>query len=378
LTDRLRILLFNTAHRWIGEAAGTDLLARALVTRGHDVRVAMPQGGKLLSHLGSPTYEVIPLPWRERGGGLGAHLSQYRAVRNLLAELRPHIVHVGRGQEHWCVALSGASHRPCLVRTRHVVLPMRQNTANRWLFRHRTDAVTAISAAAFEGLGTLGDLLPPERRRVVAGAVDTAHYARSKRSEELRRDLGAGADTILVGLLGRWQRVKGPDVFLMAMGNLAREHPNVRAVLAGRKVTLENPKLRRYHDEAGIDGRIAYRGMVEDPAALIASMDIGVIASRGSEGFSRIAVEYMASGVPVVATRVGALPEIIRDGETGLLVPPEDAPALTHAIGRLILHPALRNSLAAQALAELTPRFAPARMAEEMEGVYRAALEAGS
>jgi glycosyltransferase involved in cell wall biosynthesis len=147
-------------------------------------------------------------------------------------------------------------------------------------------------------------------------------------------------------------------------------------VLAGRKVHHDNSKLRALHEKWNLEGRVTYLGMIEKPEDLVASLDIGVIASRGSEGFSRIAVEYMASRVPFVATRVGALPQIVRDGESGLLVPPENVDAMTAAIGRLVADPQLRARLAGNALAEVRERFDPSRYGEEMEEVYYSALAA--
>ncbi|MBI5155250.1 glycosyltransferase family 4 protein [Candidatus Poribacteria bacterium] len=376
----LRILLFNTAHRWIGEAAGTDLLARALHLRGHDVRVVVPRGGKLHRSLErTAQYRLLPIDWRLPKGRGSGHLRQFRHVARLLSAIKPDVVHVGRGQEHWCVALLRlfCSPRSCIVRTRHVTLPLRQNLTNRWLFRKGVEAVTAVSQAAFRGLGGLARHLPHDRSRVVEGAVDLACYSPRRRTRFWREELGAGQeDTVLVGCLGRWQRIKGHDIFLDAMARVARRHPGVRVVVAGRKVTLNHPKLRRYHDASGLGDRAVYLGSVEDPAGLIASLDIGVVASRGSEGFSRIAVEYFASGVPVVATRVGALPELIKDGVNGLLVPPEDPAAMAAAIGRLAASPARRAKTALNAARELVPRFSPQRLAEEMEAVYHAAIRA--
>ncbi|MDK2970265.1 MAG: hypothetical protein PWP23_20 [Candidatus Sumerlaeota bacterium] len=374
----LTILLFNTANRWIGEAAGTDLLARMLHARGHRVFLFLPNESPIAGHVRAEC-EIVRGSWRLSGGGGASLPRQYLDTARLLRRIQPDIIHVGRGQEHWCTALLKPLCAPtaCLVRTRHVVLPMRQTRANRWLFRNRTDAVTAVSEATMRGVGALADHLPPERRRVVLGAVDLQRYRPENRSDSQRAEAGITAKrTLLLGCLGRWQNIKGPDIFMEAASRIMEEHPHVHAVLAGRKVHHENAKLRALHEKWNLEGRITYLGMIEKPEGLVASLDIGAIASRGSEGFSRIAVEYMASGVPFVATRVGALPQIVRDGETGLLVPPEDVDAMTEAIRRLVADPQLRARLAGNALTEVRERFDPSRYGEEMEEVYYSALAA--
>jgi len=373
----LRILLFSTAPRWMGEAATTDLLARTLAARGHEVAVAVPERGsnvrEVSEALGCP---VAPIPWRLQEGRGSTTLAQMRAVARLLRERKPHIIHVGRGKEHWSASLMRPWSSPSsrIVRTRHVVLPMRRNAANRWLFRHGVDGVTAISSAAMEGLGDLGADLPASRRRVVLGAVESSRYHAGRRSGDLRRRLGADEGTLLVGLLGRWHAVKGHDVFHRAMGRVMARHPEVRAVVAGRKVSPDLPQVRRLAEETGFAGRFHYLDSIPNPEELIASLDVGVIASLGSEAFSRIAVEYMASGVPFAATRVGGIPEIVEDGETGLLTWPGDPASLEAAVERLVLDADLRRRLAANALPTALGRFSPERFAAETEEVYRACL----
>ncbi|MCB2154689.1 glycosyltransferase family 4 protein [bacterium] len=376
--DRLSIAVFNTAHRWIGEAAGTDLLARELADRGHRVRMVVPNRGWLSKNLRETTYPIMRVPWRLAGGRGANRPRQYRAVARFLRKFRPDIIHVGRGKEHWCVALVRPFATPSsrIVRTRHVVLPMKQSVANRWLFRRCTDGVTAVSQAAFSGLGDLGDWLPDSRRRVVLGAVDTTRFRPDRRDPELRASLGAPGDEILIGCLGRWQRIKGHDIFLPAVARVAARHPNVRVVVAGRKITLDHPRQRELHQQSGLGDRAHFLGMLDDAAPLVASLDIGVIASRGSEGFSRIAAEYAASRVAIVATRVGALPEIFDDGETGLLVPPENVDAMEEALERAVADVELRRRLTDQAHERLVPMFSPARMAEEIEALYYETLAA--
>lgn len=378
--DPLNILLFNTAHRWIGEAAGTDLLAREMARRGHRVTVIVPTRSIVHENVrdGRP-YKVVPVPWRMPRGKGSKRPRMYRKVWRVLRKVRPDIIQLGRGEEHWCAAALRPLACPHgrIVRTRHVVLPLRENLTNRLLFRLGTDAVTAISQAAFRGLGKLGCHLPDSRRCVVYGAVNMERYAASRRSRRLREELGAGGDRLLVGCLGRLQSIKGYDLFLEGFARAAVGVPGLRGVLAGRRVRPDHHKIEPLHAKWELEGRMSYLGMVDEPEQLVASLDVGVIASRGSEGFSRIAVEYMASGVPVVATRVGALPEILRDGETGLLVPADDAGAIAEAIRRLIDDPALRRRLVQNAMRDVHERFAPDRYASEMERVYHEVLRSG-
>jgi glycosyltransferase involved in cell wall biosynthesis len=118
-------------------------------------------------------------------------------------------------------------------------------------------------------------------------------------------------------------------------------------------------------------------GQVEDVAALIRGFDLFVLPSRW-EGFGLVLLEAMAQSCPIVATRVGGIPEVVADGETGLLVPPGDVGALASAIGKLIDDPSRRRALGRAGHARFRHRFTAERMAEETATVYDEAMAVGA
>ncbi|MCZ7450149.1 glycosyltransferase family 4 protein [Agrobacterium rhizogenes] len=171
----------------------------------------------------------------------------------------------------------------------------------------------------------------------------------------LRAELGLGPQA-LVGLFGRLSEWKGQHVFLDALATME----GVQAVIVGGALFGQEAYEARIREQAsrlGLDGRVRFLGFRSDVPELMASMDVVAHTSIVAEPFGRVVVEAMMCGRPVVATRGGGVTEIIRDGETGLLVPPGDASALAAALGAILSDPALAQRLGQSGREDVSDRF---------------------
>ena len=166
-----------------------------------------------------------------------------------------------------------------------------------------------------------------------------------------------------IGSLGRLDRQKGYDVLLRALAEL----PGVALVLVGGGP--ERAALERQAAEAGLTERVLFAGWQEEPRRHLTTFDAFVLPSR-FEGFPLSVVEAMLAGLPVVASRVGSVPEAVRDGETGLLVRPDDPHALAAALRRVLDEPTLGRR--SRELAR--EQFTSAAMARAFEALYREIL----
>lgn len=212
---------------------------------------------------------------------------------------------------------------------------------------------------------------PPHKVRVVAygfdyTAPDPTELAEARR--KLRHFLGVPEDTVLLGMACRLVEQKGVTYALQAFGRIAEKFPEARLVIAGEgdlHTTLENEAVR-----LGIAGRTHFLGWQGDVPGLLAGMDIFLMPSLW-EGFGLVLLEAMSKRLPVIASSVSAIPEVVAHGESGLLVPPKDVNALAEAIRILLADRDLRAYMGMNGEDRLDRLFSAARMADETIAVYR-------
>lgn len=158
-----------------------------------------------------------------------------------------------------------------------------------------------------------------------------------------RKELNIPDPDVVIGVIGFDTRFKGLDVLLAAFARLAREQDNLRLLIIG--VEPATSHLSRQADSLGIQDRVHWAGIRDQGWRLLNAVDIYVQPSRDSEGFGVAIVEAMALKLPAVGTKVGGVPEVIRDGVTGFLAEPDDVESLGEQLRRLIVDPVKRQSM---------------------------------
>jgi glycosyltransferase involved in cell wall biosynthesis len=213
--------------------------------------------------------------------------------------------------------------------------------------------------------------LPPSKVAVVYNAVRFGRRPLPTDTETARFALKLPPEAFVLGTLGRLTEQKDQRTLLEAVASLARDVRDVVLFLAGDGPL--RPELESQAARFGLADRVRFLGVRRDRATLYAAMDAFVLPSRW-EGLSLALVEAMGAGRAVVATDVGGNPEVVADGRTGLLVPANDAAALTDAIVRLARDRPLRDSLGQAAAAEARVRFSIEQHAAQLAALYRQGL----
>lgn len=245
-----------------------------------------------------------------------------------------------------------------------------RNRCYEWLQRRRfrrLDAVVAVSRPLLDDLVRSG--VSAERAYLVPNVWRAPAAMRDR--AEARALLGIPADAFVAGWVGRLSPEKGPDVFLSALAALAtlRDAPFHASILgdgAGRAA------CERQAADLGLGRRVRWHGQVPDAGALLGAFDVVVLSSR-TEGTPMVLLEAMAAGVPVIASAVGGVPDLLRPGE-GTLVPPDDPRALANAVADVHAHAAIARARAARAQARVRDARQVTAWVRRYREVYQEAL----
>jgi len=187
-------------------------------------------------------------------------------------------------------------------------------------------------------------------------------------SADARRELNVPPGIPLMAVIGRLSGEKGQANFLRAFARVAERRSDVKAVIVGEGP--DHPRLVDLARELRLDSRVVFTGYQRDVRRYYEAADLLVVPSK-SEGIPNVVLEAMLFGVPVVSTRVGGIPEIIRDRWNGVLVPPEDPPELARAIVEVITDKALARRLARTAREETLPGFTTLERCAKIADFYR-------
>ena len=288
------------------------------------------------------------------------------ALVRIMRRASPRVVHThswGTLCEGYVAArLAGV---PVLIHGEHGTLETRRlnRLVQRWVWR-RVDQVLAVSSLLARRMAaTIG--FPVDRIRVIRNGVDLDRFGTLGRTEA-RRVLGLDPSALLVGTVGRLVPVKDHATLLYAAVHLGSRGLRCEVVIAGDGPLRE--ATTTLAGELGL-GRTHLLGHRPDVERVLAALDVFVLPSR-SEGLSNTILEAMASGLPVVATRVGGAEELVEEGATGLLVPPGEPAALADALGRLLVAPDLRRVMGAAGRRRAGREFALAGMIREYQELY--------
>ncbi|HLM95515.1 MAG TPA: glycosyltransferase [Acidimicrobiales bacterium] len=348
----LRLACYLDASRQGGSSASLAVLLGAL---GPDIDVTvMGTSEEIVTWVasvrpGTATHVLSPVRSKFDLRSIREHL---RAVRHL----EPDILHVNLDNPFTAPygLMAGVLTRTVTIAVVHSATPA-WNRRQQWLVRlvaPRVDAYVGVSGAVARSTEALLGLPTGSARVIYNGAEPPSSVA--------TRD---AAPEPLVGAVGRLAPEKGYPVLLQAI----RALPGCRVVFVGDGV--ERAALEAQVAELGLTERVVFAGWVEPPWTARWAVDVLAVPSF-TEGFPLVIVEAMLAGIPVVASSVGGIPEIVVDGETGLLVPAGDAPALTAALERLLGDRDLRGAIAARSRSVAEQSYTSAAMAAKFEALY--------
>jgi glycosyltransferase involved in cell wall biosynthesis len=366
MTGPIRLLLVVDSLEMGGAERQVVDLAVALRRKGYEVAVACSVAGELSVALEDAGIPVRPLLRRLVKRRLSPAYA-WRLRRLLPSSERFDLVHAHIYASAAAAAIATLGTGISLVITEHTEASWqtwRARWVSRWVYR-RAERIIAVSTPIRRRL-IERDGVHPDLITIVPNAVVSAPEGRS---EEPPAGLRGGRP--LVGVVARLQPEKGVANFLKAAARVAPRFPEAHFVVAGDGPLRE--ELVALAGNLGLWDRIHFLGFRSDASALMGSLDVLVVPSL-TEGSPLVTLEAMAAGVPVVASAVGGIPDQVRHGKEGLLVPPGDTGAMGDAIVALLRDPARARSLGEAGRRRATTEFSHASMVRRIEDVYREVL----
>lgn len=369
-----KVLYVITKATWGGAQRYVYDLATRARAAGYAPVVAAGTPGELAERLSVAGIRVIAIPGLARDVRLFSDLQALFGLAGILRRERPAVVHVNSSKAGIAAALAFflSGYRGRSVFTVHGwaynedrnIIAKAGIALLYWLIMFDFSTVICVS----EGTRRQARWMPFAGRRMVVvrnGIAPVSLYSREYARMTL---MPSRKSSVWIGTLAELHPIKGLDVLLTAFAALAKEFPETFLALFGEG--QERARLETLAAELGLTERVRFFGHLKDGASYLSAFDIFVQPSH-SEALAYAVIEAGHAKLPVVATKVGGIPEIVKDGETGLLVPPGDALQLQAALVRLLRNEDMRARLGNALHARVVQDFDAERMAEETFALYR-------
>ena len=365
----LTILHLAANRWWTGSADPTLRLCGGLRERGHRVLLGVVPGDRfeaMAREAGIELVTGIRLDTRAVPWGL---LRDVRRLRRLIRVERVDVVHAHHSHDHWLALLvrqpRGDGTPIPVVRSFHRLRSVKRGPVTRWLYR-RTAAVFAVSRLIEAQCREAG--IAQDAIHWIPGAADP-RFAASVDPKPIREEFKLGDAPVIVSV-ARLAPNRGHELLLSGFRLLLGRLADARLLLVGKG---ENrPWLERLVAELGLAERVVFTGYRDhDLPAVLASADCFALMAAGSDDSCRAALEAMAAALPVVARRVGALPETVLHGETGLLVENDTPEGVATALARVLADRERGRAMGLAGRRRAAEVFGPERSVETVERVYR-------
>ena len=359
----MKFLHVEGGRNLYGGALQALYLMEGLADRGHINALVCPEASDL-AKAASAFAEIYAMPM---GGDLDLRLVP--GIRRHIRRFRPDLAHLhGRIGADVMGGIACRLERLPVVHSRRV-----DNPEPRWIvaIKYRLhDRVIAIS----EGIGRvlLAEGLSPSRLRVVRSAVEMQCFDRPCDRELLSTELGIQAQVRPIGVVAQLIERKGHRFLIEALPSLIEEFPNLCLILFGKGPSEQD--LRRRVATAGVTDHVRFAGFREDLPELLPCLEL-LVHPATMEGLGVSLLQAASAGVPIVASDAGGMPEAVRHGWNGLLVPPGDTHALGEAIASLLRDRKLARNMGLRGKELMEAEFSLDRMVEGNLQVYHELLQ---
>ena len=340
-------IVHTESHRsWGGQESRVLNECLWMRKNGHRVFLAAPARSQIFHRARAAGLVVWPMAFNNPSA-----VFDFIALRRRLKTVAPDVINT-HGNMDAKVGLLAARGLdiPCVIRSRHHSHPVSPSWYNRWMYRHLSHYIfTTADAVGGQIVDDLG-VDPAKVVTVASGIVPPAILDdRETAIGRMQAALGLSPDTRFVGSVAMLRDWKGHRHLIDAFAKISDAFARYHLVIVGDGD--EMAALKTQADACGLAGRIHFTGFREDPWPCFRAFDLDVLASTKNEGIPQVLLQAMYAGCPVVGTRVGGIPDVVADGETGWLVPPGDAAALAETMATVLSDPEASSARSRRAAA---------------------------
>jgi glycosyltransferase involved in cell wall biosynthesis len=360
----LHIVYTESSLGWGGQELRVVTEAQGMVARGDRVTLLTPRTAPIYEEANRHgiVTQALPIASRQPAGVMG-----------LRRWMKPHpadILSTHSSVDSWLVALvrSSLRHPPPQVRTRHISAPVSRGWASRWLYTRATDYIITTGESLRQTLVRYNDF-PVDRIRSIPTGIDLTRFTPRRALSAIRQELGLERDSLLLTTVATLRSWKGHSYLLEAFATLKTSFPHLSLLIVGDGPQWESLRAQVRKLKL-IDVHMV--GRRRDVPEILAGSDLFALPSWANEGIPQALLQAMAMGLPMISTPIGAIPEAVVDGETGILVIPKSTTALADAIATALHDPAQRAALGRAARQRVQKRFSLEAMLDQMEQVFHA------
>jgi glycosyltransferase involved in cell wall biosynthesis len=360
----MNILHTEWSDGWGGQEQRIFTEMLGMRRRGHRVFLASRRSCEIARRAAA---EGIPVEYIPFGGK--AHLPSILALKRLIAREAIDVVNTHSGIDSWVGAFAAKLGRVALVRTRHLNLPLHRVWYN--FVHYLPDRLVTCGEAMQRKLVEEHGFPRAEVASIPTG-IDFEVFRPQRQRRDMRDALDLPHEAFVVLMVAVIRRVKRHEIALRGFAEFRGKRPDAVLLLCG-----EGPMqaaMQALCAELGIADAVRFLGHRNDVPDVMQAADVLLLTSE-SEGVPQAVTQGLGLGMPVVATRVGGVPELIADGETGLLVPPEQPSAVAAALARLAGDPALARRLGDNGRRHALERYSLGAMLDATERMYSEVLE---
>jgi glycosyltransferase involved in cell wall biosynthesis len=313
-----------------------------------------------------PELRAADVPLWHLGKRPGLDARMFGRLRRVIQEFRPAVLHTHSYVLRYSLPASLGTRRAVMVHTVHNVAERETDLGGRMLHRVVFGRRVAAVAVGQEVRRSYREWYGAEPEATIRNGIETAGFRLTAGRQQWRAVNGFGHGDILVVSVGRLDPQKNPLLLIDAFAQAFRGDPRGQLLLVGDG-SLQTAAKRKAA-ELGLEKHVHFLGVRADVAQVLAAGDVFALASDW-EGTPLAVMEAMAAGLPVVATAVGGVPELVVDGESGVLTPAGDVQALAGALAQLAGSAALRHAMSAAASARAEP-FSVEKMVSEYAALF--------